>query len=267
MKHGDKIKSTLDFVRVIELLRFLPEFQSKVNSIREALKITPEIVNKERLKLLGRVKLRALQVTERAADELDYDLFLQVPVEQQRELLKKIDDWERKRFPTLNRAIGELRLKEFGGIPLSWAKAIKDYILYERISNQPLFSRPASRRPGIKARVEKDTLEPYLEVKIYGDTELAFLKETANLLKMQKLLPTYHKINKEISKSAYKKLVYYFLKRVKNLKIKGRSYKADDKRPDIIYAQEQYDVKQPISPEHSSQEIKRLLKLLQDSTK
>lgn len=267
MKHGDEIKSTPDLVRVADLLRFLPEFQSRVKSIRESLKITPEIVNKERLKLFGKANFQTLQITEKSVDELDFDLNLQVPVAQQSELLRKTDDWERKRFPTLNKSIGKLRLKEFGGIPLSWAKAIKDYILYERISNQPLFSRSTFRWPSIEAMVEKDTLEPYLEIKIYGDTELSFLKKTTVLSEFQKLLPTYHKINKETSKFFYKKLVHYYLKKVKNLKTKGRADKSSDKKQDIMDVQEQYGIKQPISPEHSSQEIKRLLKLLQDSTK
>ncbi len=255
MKHGVEIKSIPELVRVIELLLFLPEFQSKVTSIRENLKITPEIVNKERLKLLGKANFRALQITEKAADELDFDLSLQVPVEQQSELLKKTSDWERKRFPTLDKRVGELRLKEFGGIPLSWSGAIKNYILYGRIINNPFLSRKSSRLPTFYRKIEPDTLEPYVEIKIYGDTDIRFLAETRTLEKIQKELPTFRELTSKTNRIAYRRLLYYYLREVEG--------KTHSEAEPIL---KRHGFK-PIDYQYASQEIERFAELLKTTKK
>ncbi len=175
---------------IIDVLRFFPQFGESIKRIREELDINPETIREDLSKQIGiesfqnfaldsKSLVRGIfSVSTQLIDSYDYN-----------EVTTKITDWKRKRFPLLPKKVASIRLKVFGKVPHAWQVAIEDYILFEKISAVPIIYRRPSAE--IKAKVNNATSEPYIEVKIYADTDIESLPKISWWKKVQKLLPAY----------------------------------------------------------------------------
>ena len=95
--------------------------------------------------------------------------------------------------------------------------------------------------PEINLKFDKATSSHYLEVRIYGNSNLEYLK---HLKKFQKVLPEYLSIDKRINKTYFRRWLYRFLTK--------RGYKHEETKGIL----EAYELK-PIDYNHASREIER----------
>lgn len=243
--HG---KPFIYWLPIIDLLRFIPEFKKEVKRIREKYKISPPKLKKELKNLLGKEKY-FLCVHDRKKFARGLSL-LDVDKVSKKEWLKiedKIKVWEVKRFPTISKEVGRLRLIVFGKLPLIWHKAIKNYILYNETDiNLITFRKPI---PKIIGKVESKTLEPYIELRLYADTDLSLFKKIDWLRKMQKQLPNYFDPDK-FDKEIFLRRFFYFVirKHIGFNHKKANSWLSEKDLGEFEYS-------------YASQEIKRFLKI------
>jgi len=193
-------KPLVYWLPIVDLLRFIPDFEKEVKRIREKNKISPPKLNKELEKLLGKEKyLLYIHSHKKFARGLTLLDISEVSQKERLEVKNKIEAWEMKKFPTISKEVGMLRLLAFEKLPLVWHEAIKDYILYNKIDISLVVFRKSTPKTNIK--VEAKTLEPYIELRVYAETNLAVFKKIGWLRKMQKQLPNYFdpdKFDKEI---------------------------------------------------------------------
>ena len=247
----DPDKKDFQWLKAIDLLRIIPEFEKSVSGIRKKYNIDPKDLKQQLEKFLGKKQYFSLIETEQAVMKFRLP---KTSSHKYEEIENKIKSWEQKQFPLLLREIGKLRLIDFGKIPLSWNDPIKDYILYNKISNYPFLSRESARWPKLATGTDPQTLEPYIQIKIYGETNLGFFRSIRRIEKFQKLLPTYKKINQKIYNTSYRRWIYYFLR-------KKVGYKHSETNK---YLKEVYGFK-PIDYQYGSQELKRFETLFKKS--
>lgn len=246
-------KKDFYWLRAIDLLRIIPEFEKSVSGIRKKYNIDPKDLKQQLEKFLGKKQYSSLIETEQAVMEFRLPKTNSYKYEK---IKNKIKFWEQKQSPLLLCEIGKLRLVDFGKIPLSWNDPIKDYILYNKISNYPFLSRETARWPQLNYRTDPQTHEPYIQIKIYGETNLSFFKKIRRIEKFQKLLPTYKKIDQKIYNTTYRRWIYYFLR-------KKVGYKHSEANK---YLEEVYGLKS-IDYQYGSQELKRFEGLFEKTEK
>lgn len=202
--------------RIIEVLQSFPEFENFVIEVRKKYKIDPERINKEIIEIVKNKENFSL------VKAIDSQFFLSYPkfktdkknFEKKNkkiiELRKKVEDWENKKFPGLWLEILKFKIMKLWKIPRDWYIPIKDYILYNRVSDYPLLVRKS--RPEININVDPKFLKAYIEVKIYEDTDLDKW-DLKYIRKIQKSLPDYYKIDEKMIKTLCKRWIYYFLRK------------------------------------------------------
>lgn len=208
-KHkGANEKSFIYWLPIVDILRFIPDFENEVKRIREKYHISPSKLNEELQNLLGKEKyllyIHRSKEFARGLDLLNLD-----KLEEWTEIEVKIEAWVTKNFPTISKEVGKLRLDTLKKLPLVWHKAINDYILFNKTSISPvLFKKPI---PKISNQVEPETLEPYIEVRVYANTDLTVFKKIGWLTKMQKSLPDYFNQEKFDEKVLLRRFFYFVI--------------------------------------------------------
>lgn len=195
---------------VTDVLKFIPEFQSGVGKIREELGIDPERNERGLNALLG------------ADTYAHYAKSAELWSEGKPPPLKELDDlsavttkirrWEVKNFPKVSSKVAVFRISSDLTLPPAWRLAIKEYILYGKVFHisPPIFRKSV---PKISIETDSKTAEPYLEIKIYSDTNPNLLKETKTIRKMQKLLPNYFDPDKINEKTLVRRLLYFVIRK------------------------------------------------------
>jgi len=198
------------WLSAVDVLRFIPEFNEEVKRIRIKYQIDPKQLNEDLSKLLGKsVYSKHLAKSQKFARGLYYpDL---KTADAMRTVDKKIAAWEQKKFRTLSHEIGKLRIVKLGKLSGIWHEAIKNYILYNKITISLITYRKGF--PKTKVCVDSDTLEPYIEIKVYSHTNIGSFKKRRWLEKMQKKLPNYSNPNKQITETFLNRFLYFVLKK------------------------------------------------------
>lgn len=232
-------------LRAIDVLKLFSEFEEEVVKIRQKYSIKPSEIYKELEKLLGLEDYKLYRKVDTIyLESFDKGLLNLSDKDSNRyhKINEKVREWENKRYPTLNREVGRIRRIILGKIPLSWGEPIKDYILYDKLSVFPAdFVRPI---PEIRFKRDESTLELYVEIRIYGDTDIALLPNRSFLETLQKELPTYFKIDPRMEENLQKRWFFYLLTKVRKL-----SY--EDANAILIY----YGF-EPVESQHITQETK-----------
>lgn len=180
-----KNKKILLTPSIVDVLRFIPQFNEVVKQIREDLQIDPQAIQDKLGILIGRSKFQNyLTELKQIARAIDFPLN-----EESNGTVYQIKDWKRKEFPSLSLKVADIRLKVLGKAPHTWQEAIEDYILFEQISVVPIIYR--RHHPEINAKQDDKTREHYIEIKIYADTDVRYLPKISQLKKIQQLLPAY----------------------------------------------------------------------------
>ncbi len=205
------------WLRAVDLLRTIPAFETRVKRIRERHGIEPSMIKKELERHLGAREFTAFTKIEYP----DWSGLLEWPSisnENLKRLRHKKKQWEHKKFPFIGKEISRLRLAHLGKIPLDWSNSIVNYILYDQISYHPFLSRATSRMPEISIEKDAESQEPFVSLKIYGNTDLGIFCHKRALEKIQKLLPTYQLVNRKIYDTTYRRWVYYFARKKAGMK-------------------------------------------------
>lgn len=233
--------------RIIDLLLLFSEFEKSIKDIRKKYQITPKSIESE-LKLLLKESYELYRSGESIIDKaekeglIDKEGKLRISLEKHGKLQDIVAKWEKHRFPTVNKDISILRLKVFGKIPRSWTEPIKDYLLYNKRSIS--YADNEKPNPEISFKQDDETSEQYLDIKIYGDSNLSLLTNKKLLKNLQKKLPTYFHLEKGAEENLERRAFYYLLRN----KFKLKPQKASDKLEELLY--------EPIDYEHDSQELK-----------
>lgn len=241
-------KPFIYWLPIVDLLRFIPDFEKEVKRFREKNKISPPKLNKELKNLLGKEKyLLYIHNHKKFARGLALLGISEVERKGWLEIKNKIETWEMKKFPTILKEVGMLRLLVFEKLPSVWHEAIKDYILYNKIDISLVAFRKSTPKTNIK--VEAKTLEPYIELRVYTNTNLAVFKKIDWLRKMQKQLPNYFDPDKFDEETLLRRFFYFVIRKHLGL---------DHKRANEWLREKglrEFDY------QYASQEIERFLKL------
>lgn len=241
----DKKNRSFYSLSIIDVLRFIPKFNEAINLIREDLHINPQAIKSELGNLIGKSKfLNYITTSKQIARGLGYP-----PPNKEWEIVSnKIKAWKKRGFSSLPKRVADVRLKVLGKIPHAWQEAIEDYILFEKISSIPIIYR----RPGVEVCAKEDTKtsEPYIEIKIYADTDIRLLRRINWWKNVQKLLPSYTNPKRWDEYLVLSRFLQYVLR--KHLKLTQNQALEWLKKNDLIA---------PDSP-HSSQELSRFEELL-----
>lgn len=223
-KHSRSIGSLLKGlrpIRAIDILKLFSKFEEEVIKIRQKNSITPKKTYDELEKLLGHEEYKLYRKVDTIyLESFDKGLLNLSDKDSNRyhKINEKVREWENKRYPTLNREVGRIRRVILGKIPLSWGEPIKDYILYHKLSIFPAdFVRPI---PEVRFKRDESTLELHVEIRIYGDTNIALLPNKSFLEALQKELPTYFKIDPRMEENLQRRWLFYLLTKVRKLSYK-----------------------------------------------
>lgn len=250
IRRTERLVKGLYSPRIIDILLLFPEFEESVAIIRKRLNTTPESLTVELKNFIGKEKYSHYQKAEEILSNayvkgmLDENgKFVQahgLTWEEHEKLHKQIQEWEKQRFPMLVKYIGILRLKVFGKIPKSWTETIKDYVLY----NQKTTFYPESQSdPEFNSKTDPITDERYIEIKVYGDSNLSMLSNKRLLTKLQKELPTYFKMDEYMGENLERRAIYYSLRKKRKVS------------PDIANRWLEYFNFEPIDYQHGHQEL------------
>ena len=174
---------------IVDVLRFIPQFNETVEQIRNCLQINTTVINKNLCQLYGIDDfLQFLTISKDIGRGINFpdpdDIKIKWP-----SISTEIYDWKQRNYPTLSVKVTTLRLKVLGKAPHTWQEAIEDYILFEKISSTPLIYRRSI--PEVSVKKDSKTSESYLEIKIYSDTDISILQKISWWKKIQKTLPAY----------------------------------------------------------------------------
>jgi hypothetical protein len=250
-------KKGLKPLRAIDILLLFPDFEHGVEVIRKKYKIDPKIIKNRLISLLGDTKyqswLKGNKIFKSMYDSPlpdDDEWFNKTgcTIEEHNEYCDKVRQFQSKLFPTINKDIGILRRKIIGKIPLSWTELILEYILY---NEKPIFPAEYKRPyPKISHRMDYQNYEPYIEIRLFSDTDLNIINKKY-LKELVSELPSSFELDKLTSENLHRRWLYYLAR-------KKHKLKASDANEILEYL----DFK-PIEYEHSSQElIDRFEKLL-----
>jgi hypothetical protein len=175
------------FLPVTDVLRLFPEYMEAVKVIRDRLKINPVEVRNELSSLIGEVMFSNYLKT---SIQIARGIHFPFPNNEWGDISNKIKDWKYKTYPQLSNLVGEVRLKNLGNLPHSLQDDIENYILFEEIRPTSLvYRRPV---PEISVKRDPSSLDHYLEIRIYADTDVRRLPSVNDLRKFQKNLPGYY---------------------------------------------------------------------------
>lgn len=216
------------FLTALDLLRALPNFEKAVEEVRRSYGIKPSQLTRELRRVVPNQNLRDMA---RACDSADgfnerpyhrHVAMVQALGSSPKPILSnietvmaaqsKIHEFEKDKFPDLDKHIGKLRLFDIGRVPVSWHSLLKKYVLYGENSLYPFKPYKGALSPQLKPRVDQLTLEPYIEIRIYADTDLGRptdLHRWARVL--QKALPTSPSILNQNQTAIMQAWVYYTL--------------------------------------------------------
>lgn len=198
------------WLSIVDVLRFIPEFNKEVKRVRRKFQIKPQRLNKELRELLGKDTYnRYFTESQKFARGLYFpDL---EAADRMKAVEKKITTWERKKFPTISQEIGRLRLFRLKKLSQMWHEAIKNYVLYEKVMLSLVIFR--KQLPQIKLNVDSVTLEPYIEIRVYSHTDTSVFKQRKWLKEMRKKLPNYFNPNRRSTETLLNVFLYFVLKR------------------------------------------------------
>lgn len=241
---------------ITDILGFIPEIEAEIEKVRKRFGIDPKKVFEELESCIGRDDLKRFL---RPVDDIRKGKLTPLSKlngERSSAIESKIENWEKKNFPKLSGEVGKLRFYSSNILPLSWHRAIKDHILYGRSFRiSPVVFR--KQTPEIKVSVDSKTAEPYLELRIYADTNLDFLKNIKNLKGLQKKLPNYYDPDRLSESTLLRRFLYFVIRKHLGFKhedannwLEGKGFGVDDGSGVIDF-------------EHGSREITRFLKTFQ----
>lgn len=184
----DKTFHKAYFLPVIDVLRFFPQFNNAFNKIRRGLKVDVEKNCLTLSNLIGNSKFQKY-ITElkNIARGIDFPLPDKKEVKY---IHNQIDNWKNINYPDIHKTVADIRLKTFGKLPVAWQEPIENYILYGQISPIHIIYRRSI--PETQIKKDKNTGQPYIEIKIYPDTDISVLHKHSWWKKTQKLFPDYY---------------------------------------------------------------------------
>lgn len=224
----ERVKADAFLISSMSLLRVIPKFEDEIRKIRERYGINPEILSKK-LKLLvkdpGLLEVIQDYETVNGFDKIYYEHYLRHTnpkidatllnslVLKAEKGYKKVEEFENKNFPRLLLEINALRIFTFKKIPEDWTPYIKRYLLYNDISAASFSPFKEGRVPEIHLVTDAKTFEPYVQIKVFGNTSIDALKENLPFVhKLQKSLPTYNRLTEDLHKNIQRSWLYYFLR-------------------------------------------------------
>ena len=170
---------------IVDVLRFIPQFNEAVKQIRKDLQIDPQSIQDRLGTLIGRSKFQNyLTELKQIARAIEFPL-----TKESKPINKEITDWKRNEFPLLPQKVANIRLKILGKVSHISQEAIEDYILFEKIGVVPVIYK--RQVPEMKVKQDRETREHYIEIKIYADTDMSRLPKTNQWKNIQKALPAY----------------------------------------------------------------------------
>ncbi len=183
----DKKKRSLYWLSISDVLRFIPQFNESVKQLRKELRINPVTIKNDLCQLIGRDNfLRFITISK----EIGRGINFPSPDDKSwSSISNRIIDWKKRNFPTLSSKVGILRLRVLNNTPHTWQEAMEDFILFEKISSTALIYRRSA--PEVSIEHDKETLEPYIEIKVYADTDIKILQKFSWWKKIQKELRGY----------------------------------------------------------------------------
>ncbi|MFA4880796.1 MAG: hypothetical protein WC650_04215 [Candidatus Doudnabacteria bacterium] len=275
------INKTPSGFSLITTLKFIPTFNQVVSEIREKYKIKPKQLLKELQKVFPKNKELVNEIVEnkysylldRILHKLQYKeefnrlewIFLLLHLEEDwltgigkwLKARREIEDWENKKFPNLNKEINVSRHTTLK-LPREYFRSLKNYILYDAKGeilhkDWQTWSRNEIEIETIDSP-EKEVVciknfEPYIRVKIYGDTNISKMRALSKAIKRrQKELPVYkaRALIQSNPEKNLKKAIYYYLR---------KGMRLPPKRANILLLKLNY--KKGISIRADSREIKR----------
>jgi len=183
----DRKKHGLYWLSISDVLRFIPQFNESVNQLRKELRINPVIIRNDLCQLLGRDNFwRFITISKEIGRGISF------PLSNKKwwsSISKQIIDWKKRNYPTLSFKVAILRLRVLDNTPHAWQEAIEDFILFEKISSTALIYRRSA--PKLDVKHDKETYEPYIEIKVYADTDIRILQKISWWKEMQKELRGY----------------------------------------------------------------------------
>lgn len=233
---------------ITDVLRLIPEFEVEVQKVRNDLKIDPQKNLKWLENIVGRKNLlEEMRQIARGLKLLDLNDKMWNIVGTQIRILT------RRYLPELTKRINKIRVSFLGKLQPSWHEAIERYILFEVIHTTPfIFRRPM---PEIQGRIDPKTKEPYVEMRIYADTDISVLRRRDWWRKIQKSLPNYINLEKWDEDTVLKRFLHYVLRKHARYPHK-RIYEWLDEKNFIIG-----------ELQHAGQEVSRFEILLKRSSK
>lgn len=233
---------------IIDVLRLVPEFEAEVIKIRNDLKIDPQKNIKQLERIIGKDNiLEERKQIARGLKLLDLDDKTWNLVDTQ------IQISTRKHSPELIKRVSKIKLPIFDKFQPPWHEAIESYILFEIIHITPLIFR--RQTPEIQGKIDSKTREPYVEMRIYANTDISVLRKINWWKKIQKSLPNYLNVEKWNKDTILKGFLRYVLRERTGL---------PNKRIDEWLKRKKFDVD---DYQYASQELNRFKALLKQSSK
>lgn len=233
---------------IIDVLRLSPGFEEEVVKIREKLSISPEDNVKKLESRLNRSNLS--KVLKEHARGIKY-------IDLEDQVLTSIDDFTKsemeKCFPNLSKRIAKLRLSTFGRLLPSWHYPIAKYILFNFVDITPLKIRRST--PQLDLKIDSKTEEPYVEIRIYADTNISNLKQVQWWKKAQKTLTNYLSMEKTDDDITLRRFFHFVLR--EKMKLPHQEIQEWFKQKGFIFNEADF--------EHAAQEVIRFKNLLYKS--
>jgi hypothetical protein len=180
------------------------------------------------------------------------DIFNKI-LETHGKMAKSLVKWQSHNFPKLDIYISSIRLLTFGKLPKVYHDAIKEYVLYGTKNTTPVLFR--RQQPVITIEKDKKTIDPYINIKIYVDTDIStksiFSTKLLDYIRgLQTELPNYFKpLTVPQASSFIRTWLYLYLTESKGLS----SIKAND------ILENQYHLT-PVEQAHLTQTVKTRFK-------
>jgi len=230
------------FLSIIDVLRFIPQFNESVKQIRNGLQINPTVINKNLCQLYGKDHfLQFITISKEIGRGINFPNPDDIDLSS---ISDKINDWKQSYYPTLSAKVATLRLKTLGKAPHTWQESIEDYILFEKISSVPLIFRKSL--PDMTIKNDLRTQEPHIEIKVYADSDVSIFQKTNQWKKIKKTLPAYFEPNELDERLILTRFMQFILR--KHLKLNQHH---------TLKWLERHKLFNRPDYEHSSQEVKR----------